>query len=64
MKNCDKVLVGFLVAAGLFSVSSAVQYVKKLSDSQKAAIYVIADNDEVSVGGEPLRIDNGNKIVG
>lgn len=64
MKNCDKVLVGFLVTAGLFSVSSAVQYVKKLSDSQKAAIYVIADNDEVSVGGEPVRIDNGNQKVG
>lgn len=41
MKNKDKVLVAFLVSAGLFSAFQAKQYVSDLSDQQK--------NDLVSV---------------
>jgi hypothetical protein len=36
MKNKDKVLIAFLVAAGLFSVAQAGQYVSKLSATEKA----------------------------
>ena len=38
MKNKDKVVVAFLVSAGLFSVLQAKQYVSGLSDQQKNAL--------------------------
>jgi hypothetical protein len=61
MKNIDKVLVGFLVAAGLFSVANAVRYVDQLSDDQKQGIYVMAANDDVETAVEPPRVEN-NKV--
>jgi hypothetical protein len=61
MKNTDKVLVGFLVAAGLFSVANAVRYVDQLSDDQKQGIYVMASNDGVEAATEPPRVEN-NKV--
>lgn len=38
MTNKDKVLVAFLVSAGLFSVFQAKQYISGLSDQQKNAL--------------------------
>jgi len=35
MKNTDKIVIAFLVSAGIFSAGQAVQYTQKASANQK-----------------------------
>ncbi|HAH31596.1 MAG TPA: hypothetical protein DCL44_04715 [Elusimicrobia bacterium] len=44
MKINDKVIAAFLVSIGLFPMSSAIQYVQKLSTGQKTAFYILRAN--------------------
>ena len=42
MKNKDKIVVAFLVSMGFFTAKYAGDYVKSLSDGQKASIFTLA----------------------
>lgn len=64
MKNADKVLVGFLVTAGLFSVSNAMQYIKQLSDVQKADIHVLASGNAPLSTDDIPRVEANKNFVG
>jgi len=50
-------IAAFLVSVGLFSMGNALQYVKKLSDVQKADFCVLASNNANDVVISPPRID-------
>lgn len=60
MTNKDKVLIGFLVAAGFFSLSGAAKYVNQLSTDQKVALCVVAESEVALVPEEVPRVDVGN----
>jgi len=44
MTNKDKVIVAFLVSAGLFSLTQAKQYVHNLSDTEKQTLKSVTKN--------------------
>jgi hypothetical protein len=61
MKNKDKILMGFLVTAGLFSLAQAGEYVRQLTDVQKTQLVQFADSGaEATV--EPPRVVEKNRL--
>ena len=60
MDNKEKLLVGFLVTAGMFSLAQAGQYVRQLTDVQKSALVLVADAETLTET-EPPRLVNVNK---
>ncbi len=60
MTNKDKMLIGFLVAAGFFSLSSAAKYVNSLSDNQKSDLCIVAEGGAALSPGDIPRVENGN----
>jgi len=52
----EKIIIGFLVAAGLFSLVQAGQYVQKLTNAQKAELILVADDNGRDTTVEPPRL--------
>lgn len=63
MTNKEKVIVAFLVSAGIFSALEAGQYVRTLSDSQKQALTKVVDTPNLVVAdGGTVPSANNNKV--
>ena len=64
MDNKEKLLIGFLVTAGLFSFSQAGQYVRQLTDIQKSELVLVADSGTLADTEPPRLIDTDNNRLG
>jgi hypothetical protein len=46
MKNKDKIIIVFLVSAGIFSITQATQYIKTLSLEKKTELISVAKSSD------------------
>ena len=49
MKHTDKIIVAFLISAGLFSITQATKYIGTLSAKNKKALLSVATDKSVQI---------------
>lgn len=64
MINKEKILIGFLVTAGLFSLAQAGQYVRQLTDTQKSELVLMAESGTQTETEPPRLVDTDKNRLG